>query len=260
MPSRMKRLLTVTEKHYITENMLRLTLTGDTLDIFPDGCEGGYVKLCFDKQGHALQATTLLGAGYIMRSYSIRAFDRQSNRLTIDMVDHTKHGEGEGPAAQWMASVQTADHIMIDGPGMVQRVDSSQEWVLLAGDMTALPAISVNLENLPDDAKGYAVIEVLSESDKQPLQCPQGIELHWVVNATPDQPNTCLVDAVKELPWLAGDPGVWVASEFESMRALRRYIRQEKGVSRGAMYSSSYWKMGESDEGNKRAKKQDTEA
>ena len=44
------------------------------------------------------------------------------------------------------------------------------------------------------------------------------------------------------------------------MRAIRSYLRHDRGVEREAMYASSYWKIGESDEGNKAAKRDDEEA
>ncbi len=248
MSSRALRHLTVVKKYSLTPNMLRIILGGDELASFPEGQESGYVKLC-------LPSNSLSGKS-LKRSYTIRAFDSEALELTLDFVNHGDNG----PASAWASSVQVGDKIMIDGPGAVKLVNMSADWFFIAGDMTALPAMSVNLEKLPSDAKGYAVIEVLSEADKQSIQVPANIEVHWVINPYPDQENTCLVDCVKKLSWLEGDVDVWVACEFEAMRHLRRYFKQERMVGRGQIYASSYWKMGETDEGNKAAKKRDTEA
>ena len=38
---------------------------------------------------------------------------------------------------------------MVSGPGPKKLVDMNADWFLIAGDMSALPAISVNLEKLP---------------------------------------------------------------------------------------------------------------
>jgi NADPH-dependent ferric siderophore reductase len=86
------------------------------------------------------------------------------------------------------------------------------------------------------------------------------VTVHWVINPHPDKPNTQLADKVKSLPWLDGEPSVWVASEFETMRNLRRYFKQEHNLARDHLYVSSYWKMGDTDEGHKAAKKIDPEA
>ena len=44
------------------------------------------------------------------------------------------------------------------------------------------------------------------------------------------------------------------------MRHLRRYFKQDRQVAKDNLYVSSYWKMGDPDEGHKAAKKADVEA
>ena len=249
MSSRRLRTLTVAEKNYLTPNMIRIVLTGDELADFPEDQESGYVKLHFS-------TSEIEPRKKIVRSYTIRKFDQCTLRLTLDFV---AHGDS-GPASAWALSTKVGDTITTDGPGAVKLVDMTADWFFIAGDMTALPAMSVNLEKLPANAVGYAVIEVLSEEDKQALLAPKGMNIIWVINPHPDQENTCLIDQVKMLRWLDGTPNIWVASEFEGMRHLRRYFKQEQQVQRGQIYASSYWKMGETDEGNKAAKKMDAEA
>ncbi len=251
MSLRKVRELTVLQKYRLTPNMLRIILGGDDLQDFPEGQESGYVKLLFPS-GEAKP---------VMRSYTIRTFDAERLELTLDFAMHNDAvHEDQGPASNWAVNVEIGSKVAIDGPGAKKLVDMSAEWFFIAGDMTAIPAISANLEQLPANAKGYAVLEVLTEEDKQDLSVPEGLNIHWVVNSHPDQPNTVLLDKVKSLPWLDGVVNVWVASEFDAMRHLRHYFKKEKGVERGQIYASSYWKMGETDEGNKAAKKMDNDA
>lgn len=261
MSSRKVRELSVLRKFDLTPNMLRVILTGDDLKDFPEGQESGYVKLLFvsgeDKP--------------IMRTYTIRQFDAANLELTLDFVVHGVNSdpvvqdEQFGPAISWANNVEIGETITVDGPGPTKLVDASGDWFFFAGDMTAIPAISANLESLPEDAKGYAVLEILHEADKYPVAAPKGVDIHWVINPEPSQPNTALLDAVKRIEWCDGSPHVWVAGEFDAMRGLRQYFKEtfaEKGltINRGQLYASSYWKMGETDEGNKAAKKRDNEA
>ena len=247
MSTREFRQLQVLHKQHITPNLVRIILGGHALSSFPEDQEGGYVKLIFPPLSGAEKPRP--------RSYTIRQFDSKTQQLTLDFMVHGDNG----PASAWALGVQVGDEISTDGPGSVKRVNTLADWFLLAGDMTALPAISVNLEQLPEHAIGYAVIEVLSEADQQMLIAPQGIDIRWVINPHPDSPNTLLLEGVKALPWLPGTPSIWVASEFDAMRHLRRYFKTECDVQRDQLYISSYWKMGETDEGNKVAKKQDAE-
>lgn len=252
MSARRHRNVTVVQKISLTKNMIRIVLGGADLADFPEGQESGYVKLLLPQSSISNDEP----AKYIKRSYTVRAFNAVTHELTLDFVSH---GDS-GPASAWAIQAKVGDTITIDGPGAVKLMDATADWFFIVGDMTALPAISVNLEKLPENAVGHAVIEVASDEDKQVLDVPVGINLHWVVNAAPDKMNTCLLDAVTCLPWKDGVVNVWVASEFDAMRHLRRYFKQERHVERGQIYASSYWKIGETDEGNKAAKKMDTEA
>ncbi|MCV6022346.1 siderophore-interacting protein, partial [Escherichia coli] len=83
---------------------------------------------------------------------------------------------------------------------------------------TALPALSAKIRTLPEEAKGYAVISVISPADIQPLNAPAGRELIWLTE------QQTLADSVRELEWLDGNASVWCACEFDSMRALRQYF------------------------------------
>lgn len=229
--------------------MIRISLGGEELNDFPEGYESGYVKLLLPVQEAVLK-----------RSYTIRQFDPENRLLTLDFAVHINPEGNNGPASSWALNCREGDVVTIDGPGVAKLVDPSADWFFLAGDMTALPAISVNLERLPASAQGHAVIEIKDTRDQQNLRVPKGVLLHWVVNPNPHQANTVLVDKVTSLPWLQGRPNVWVAAEFESMRQLRRYFKLERKLPSHQVYISSYWKIGETDEGNKRAKKLDPEA
>jgi NADPH-dependent ferric siderophore reductase len=94
--------------------------------------------------------------------------------------------------------------------------------------MTALPAISINIASLPQDATGYAVIEVLDQADIQALPHPENFELHWVINPIADPSGNTLPERVRLLPWLKGQVSVWAACEFSSMRVLRKYFKEER--------------------------------
>jgi NADPH-dependent ferric siderophore reductase len=224
--------------------MRRISLVGADLDDFPEGQESGYVKLLLEQDG-----------AEVRRSYTIREFHAASKTLHLDFM---RHADG-GPASTWAEQTAVGQEISIVGPGAKKLLDFDADWFLLAGDMTALPAISVNLEQLPPGAKGCVVVEVLSEADKQQLTAPQDMEIHWVVNQTPSRDDFPLFDKVKEFEFLPGKPSIWVAGEFHTSRAIRRYLKIEKGVQRDEIYASSYWHLGLSDDQHKVAKKTDTD-
>ena len=236
----------VMAKKRLSKNMMRITLEGEGLAHFPDGFDGGYVKIMIPRY----QGDT------VTRSFTIRSFDPINKQLTLDMVSH---GD-TSPAAHWMNHVSVGDRVSIKGPGACKRLNLKADWFLLAGDMTALPAISVNLELLPDNAKGFAVLEIMSEEDRIELNAPKGMQLIWVINPTPTKTNSSLSDAVMAVPWMKNQASIWVAGEFNTSRVLRQHLLHEHQVDRNFIYISCYWKIGDTNEGLKAAKKNDPEA
>ena len=230
----------------VTPHMRRIKLHGESLKAFPTGQETGYVKVDFSKHKNTK----------IMRSYTIRAFDPERRLLTLDFVDH-----GDlGPASRWARQAKKGASIRIFGPGATKILDPHADWYLIGGDMSALPAIGANLEALRADAKGYVIVEILSQEDQQLLNLPTGMEVIWLIQEDSDLPNKQLVETIRAVNWLPGRVYPWFAGEFDGMRNMRAYFRDEKNIDIHSMYLSCYWKLGATDEGMKRAKRIDAES
>ncbi len=238
----------------ITPNMQRLTLQGEALSKFPEDCEGGYIKLLFNEAGGTELQPLSEDSRPLMRTYTIRRFHPETSSIEVDFVRHETEDLQSGFAARWAMTAQQGDTINIVGPGIIANLNTNADWFVMAADMTALPALSAKIRTLPEEAKGYAVISVISAADIQPLHAPVGMELIWLTE------GQSLAEAVRELEWLDSEVAVWCACEFDSMRALRQYFRNEKEVERENIYISSYWKQGVSEDGHKVIKREDAES
>ncbi|MEM7306131.1 MAG: siderophore-interacting protein [Planctomycetota bacterium] len=251
MPTRATYAVHVHEIEQRTPHQRRVVLTGADLAGFPADFEGGYVKLLLPGPGaDPLEAPP---ARCKRRSYTVRAFDRAARTLTLDFALH----DATGPAMRWVDGASVGDAIRITGPGPVKRLDPAADWVLLAGDLAALPAIAVNLERLPPTAKGYALVEIPSPEDRQPLERPEGVEVRWLVNESGHPDASPLAEGVRALTWAPGRVSAWIACEFSVMRTLRAYLRNEHPIDPDALYLSSYWKWRATDEQHKAAKAAD---
>jgi len=237
------RELSVIRKERVSPNMLRITFGGKNITTIPENQESGYVKLIFSNGD----------AKPLLRTYTIR--HQRSDEIDIDFMLH----EDSGIACTWAKQAQPNDSILVGGPGPKKTIETSSDWKLLVGDMTALPAISVNLAELPDDSQGYAVIEVISKADIQDLKHPSGMALKWIINPHPGQNPSALLDQVKSLDWLEGQASIWAACEFTSMRVLRDFFKKEKAISKEYLYISSYWKLGSNEDQHKVEKRNDAE-
>ncbi|WP_221794944.1 siderophore-interacting protein [Oceanobacter mangrovi] len=263
------RELTVVSIQRLTPNMQRVVLGGEALHDFPADSKSGYVKLQFQSDGSALTAEQQNpDVRPIVRSYTVREIDVAARQLTLDMMLHGSEEHGQGPGAGWALQAQVGDCIMVGGPGPTKLIPQPADFYFLTGDMTALPAIVANLELLPAEAEGVAIIEIASAEDQQDVRAPAGIQIQWVVaEAIPQaddyQPladQSAYINAVRQQPWPAGKVAVWAASEFHKMRSLRQYFRNERGVVAADIYISSYWKLDRTDEQHKADKRQDEEA
>ncbi|MCG7550169.1 siderophore-interacting protein [Pseudoalteromonas sp. Of7M-16] len=251
----------VLESEYLSPNMKRVVLTGPDLASFPSGFEGGYVKLLFTKQGRALHEEEafeqLSRQNIMMRTYTVRGFDKTTQQLTLDFALHSNEGS-MAPASDWAREAQAGDEMIVGGPGSTMGVDSSADWFLFVGDMTAIPAISCYLERLPKTAKGTVVLEVTQQEDILDLTKPGGVDVIWKVNGTPGR-NSQLLDTVQALDWHQGRVFVWCACEFDTMKTLRRWFKRTKGIEKEQMYVSSYWKYDCTEDEHKVEKRVDSQ-
>jgi NADPH-dependent ferric siderophore reductase len=179
------------------------------------------------------------------RKYTVRSFDLPAGTIDIDFVIHAD----AGPGSTFAEHAKAGDQVGIVGPGGGGLVDA--EWYLFAGDETALPAIGRMLENLPENARGKALIEVADESEIQPLSFKAGIEVEWLCrNGATAGTTQLLADAVRRTAFPADGTSVyaWAGCEFEAFRAIRAYLRKERGLSKQENLIVSYWRRGKSED------------
>jgi NADPH-dependent ferric siderophore reductase len=243
-PPRELDVLAITD---ISRNMRRITLGGPGLSGFPANQEGAYIKLMLDDPDRAEPS---------VRTYTVRHHREAAGEIDVDFVMHGDHGI----AARWAMHARVGDRLRLGGPGPKKIPSMDADRYFFVADMTALPALSVNLEAMQPSATGYAVIEILHEDDRQELEAPAGIELEWIVAAQPEDGREAVIKRIRDKQWLAGRPVVWAASEFDTMRAMRVYFKKERGLPTADAYISSYWKQGLREDEHKRVKKQDADS
>ena len=249
--------LTVTQTSTITPNMQRLRLSGEGLSKYPKECAGGYIKLLFSPLGTTDLSQLNEGERPTMRTYTIRQYNHVEKWIEVDFVRHITTDLQCGFAARWAMNAEIGDTISVAGPGLIQGLNLESDWFFLVADMTSLPALSAKVKTLPEHATGHAVIQINSAADKQILEVPQGIKVNWLIE---DETSEILSQTVRNLEWLDGQVSIWTACEFESMRELRQYFRNEKEVAKENIYISSYWKRGVTEDGHKVLKQQDAQA
>jgi NADPH-dependent ferric siderophore reductase len=249
------RLLQVIRTIDITPHMRRVVLGGEELAGFPTGREGAHVKVFIPRPGQEKPVLPTLGPNGpqwppadvrpFSRTYTVRRFNAEQCELEVDFVLHT----AGGPASQWAKNAKPGDIVGIAGPGMRDPLPAA-DWYLFAGDESALPAIAAHLEALPRSAQGWAFIEVADAAEEQAIDAPEQVKIIWLHrNHVPAGQTTLLADTVTSHPWPEnGAIFAWLAGEDAAVRAIRTYLRTERGLERSMLQAVPYWKAGVNEE------------
>jgi NADPH-dependent ferric siderophore reductase len=177
--------------------------------------------------------------GVSLRSYTARRQDPVAGEVEIDFVLH-----GDGPAAAWAAAAAPGVPLGSAGGGSLGERPAGH--LLLAGDETALPAISRILAEAAPTAVGTALVEVAGPAEEQPLTAPAGVAVRWLHRGTtPPGESTLLADAVAGLDRPEGeDLFAWVAAESAAVRTIRADLRGRWGLGRAQHHAIGYWRRG----------------
>jgi NADPH-dependent ferric siderophore reductase len=185
------------------------------------------------------------------RRYTVRHWDEAAAELTLDFV---VHGD-DGVAGPWAAHAQPDDVVVFQGPGSGYRPDPEADWHLLVGDESALPAIAASLEAVPDDV--LVVVRLLCDGPDHEvdLTTPGKLDLEWLHRGGDADDVVLLVESVRTLAFPRGRVHAFVHGEAEEVRAIRRHLLTERGLSRSDMSCSPYWRRTMTDEAWRKVKR-----
>jgi NADPH-dependent ferric siderophore reductase/SAM-dependent methyltransferase len=259
------RLIEVTDIKRITPHMARITFGVDDLaDVTCDEPDQ-QAKLYFPKPGQAVprlpepsedgdfmrwyESFTAIAEPERpwMRSYTIRAHHPQHKTIDIDFVLHAD----AGPATRWAQSAVPGDTLGMFGPSQTfnrpvpisTSIDTS-DWLLLAGDETALPAIGTLIESLSEGARAVAYIEVGDAAEEQRFDTRGEVTVHWLHRGeVPAGHSDILVEAVRNARFPVGSMFAWLAGESGAVRALRRHLVDERGIDKRSIDFAGYWRL-----------------
>ncbi|MCA0292996.1 MAG: siderophore-interacting protein [Actinobacteria bacterium] len=253
--------LTVRSRAAVTPHMSRVTLGGNGLHAWEHMGFDQWFRLFLAPAGASLQHVpdSLTEASYarfmlapasrrpLIRNYTVRAF-RPSGpdgpELDVDLVAHGCADEGTaGPASIWARECAVGDEVAIINEGTMFAAPEGAT-VRLAADESGLPAAAGILRDLPRGTAGLAVIEVPTEEDRQPLDAPERVVVHWVVRQTPaSRPGAAALARLRSLPPPTAPSYAWVAGESDLATGARRHWVSQ-GIDKGDISFCGYWKAG----------------
>lgn len=281
----------------LSPSFLRVTFTGADLDEFADCGFDQRIKLALPLPGAGLDHLPAGPDWYSrwrvlpdhrrnpVRTYTVRAVRRHAREVDVDFV---VHGDS-GPFSRWANAASVGSRLAIVGPdarfpgnhgGADFRPPLDTRTFLLAGDETAVPAISAILERLPADSNGRVLLEVPRSSDVLAVAAPPRMQVRWLGRDGAPH-GSRLVPAMKslgsvtlrqrfahwghvsklpepdvdtELLWdvpvtahaTTSGTYAWLAGEAGVIQTLRRHLLSELGVDRRSVAFMGYWRLGRS--------------
>lgn len=224
----------------VTPRLVRVVVGGPELDGLDPGLPGASVRLLLPSGDDGLVVPTWSGNEFLLpdgtrpplRTLTPRRFDAPAVELTVEIVLH----DG-GTLSTWATAAAPGDPVAVSGTGRGYTIDPDADAFVLAGDETAIPAISQLLEAIPTDRRVDVDLAVAHADAEGPLPAHPGASVRWHVG------DDALVDALRRAD-LGPGTRVWAAGEAATMQRIRRLLSEERGLPRSAATVRGYWKRG----------------
>ncbi|NWK80097.1 siderophore-interacting protein [Aquitalea sp. LB_tupeE] len=221
-----KRQVTVSKVEKTGDGFARITFTGDTLQGFQSQSFDDHIKFIFqDAAGNT-----------VMRDYTPLSATAEHGQLTLEFALH-----GHGAAASWAQQASEGMQAVIAGPKGSMIIPAQQDWHLLVGDASSLPAIRRRLAELPPSA--HVEVMLLRSDSAESWSLPQ--QPHWQVTQLTD--DEALLTALRNWQVPEGHGFAWCAGEGGLMRQARTVLLEEKQLPREGVKVAAYWRHGEAD-------------
>ena len=178
------------------------------------------------------------GTRPVIRTLTPRRLDPVAHTLDVEVVVHDS-----GALAAWATAARPGDRAAVSGPGRGYTIDPGASDYLLAGDETAIPAMSQLLEHLPSTIPVRVLIEIADPSARLALPDRDHTDARWLDLPAGSSPGAGLVEAVATAD-LDADTKVWVAGEAAAMQRIRRVLFEDRGLPRSRAAVRGYWKHG----------------
>jgi NADPH-dependent ferric siderophore reductase len=159
------------------------------------------------------------------RYYTVR--NLSGSELVLDVVVHD-----EGLVTGWARGDVTGQTVTISDPKGSFAEPEDAGWVVLVGDLTALPAIARIRESV-----GLPVQAWVESPDGPIVGYVDGVT--WLDPPAPGESG--LAALVTGLSWPAGPGYFWMAGESAQMRDIRRFVRRELGWDSRHHDLMGYW-------------------
>ena len=166
------------------------------------------------------------------RYYTVRSW--VDGELTLDVVVHDV-----GLVTEWATRDVVGDTVTITEPKGSFAMPAGADWLLLVGDLTAMPAMARIAQNVDVPARIWAEAADRAELERIGY-LPDPAQVTWL--EPPAEGGSNLAAVVEAIDWPAGDGYFWMAGESAQMRAIRKHLMRERRLPPTAYDVMGYWR------------------
>lgn len=245
-----RSIFVVKEKAFLTPHYIRVTfkMSDEQVDLFQNMRSGSNNKIYIPSETQTYNTNydeSIWDSDFFTarRTYTTRNIDLINKTLKIDFVAHGDNG----PASKWAENAKSEDFLGIAMKESQKPLVPNAENYFMVGDSTAIPVISAILETLPSSANVVLLLEVNSYRDTFVLNTKAHLNVKWIYNSSPLNGSALaeefIVLLAEEKPHY-----VFAATEFETIKKIRKHMKEELQLERDRYNAVSYWKRGSSEE------------
>ena len=210
----------VLRREQVSPHLVRLTLGGEGLAGFTStGIPDEWVGLVVPGQ-------------FQSRYYTVRSW--AGGALVVDVVVHDV-----GLVTEWAKGDCVGDRVTITEAKGSFAMPGDAAWLLLVGDVTALPAMARIAETHAATVPTRIWAEVPDLPEQLDGYLPDGADLTWLSLA---EEGSKLAAVVETIDWPDGDGYFWMAGESAQMRAIRKHLMRERKLPSAAYDVMGYWR------------------
>ena len=204
----------VLRREQLSPHLVRLVLGGPGLATFAStGIPDEWVGLVVPGQ-------------FQSRYYTVRSWS--AGELVLDVVVHEV-----GLVTEWTQLDVVGQTVTVTEPKGSFSMPVDARWLMLVGDLTALPAMARIASTVDVPTRIWAEVP-------DDLSAYLSGDVTWL--APPDDGTSSLASVVESIDWPAGDGYFWMAGESAQMRAIRKHLMRERRLPSSAYDVMGYWR------------------
>ena len=220
---------------WLTPAYVRIRLTGPELHGFTAPGADDHVRLFLAPPGSAAPPTPEQWREFDSREYTPVDNDPEAGWVDFDFLVHAV-----GTGSEWAANARLGSVCAIGGPRRSNAIAGEPDVLFLAGDETAIPAISRFLRQRRPGMPARVLVEVSKDNVQVPLPIDEATDLTVLV-----RPGEPLAEALAGLT--AGDRPVgnvlaFVAAESAVVPVARELLGERWGIPAVALIVKGYWR------------------